>query len=163
MDGISSRRYKQTMSDSIERLGFELTTRALDEQERHLSSLRGGAGTVLGAASIAGSFLAARVGAGSLDLWTALATIAFVLCSSAAIWVLAPRDLALSFGGHDLITVSDARDVTAVAEGYRAVCSWIEPRLERNRRVLYGLAGWLSVACVLLAVEVALQTISIID
>jgi hypothetical protein len=151
------------MSDSIERLGFELTTRALDEQERHLSSLRSGAGTVLGAASIAGSFLGARINADSLDVWSALATVAFVLCSSAAIWVLAPRDLALSFGGRDLITVGDSRDVLVVTEGYRAACSWIEPQLQRNRPVLDNMTACLSFACLSLTAEVMLQTISVIS
>jgi hypothetical protein len=150
------------MSDSIERLSFELTTRALAEQERAVSGLRGTAGIVLSAASIAGSFLGARIDVDSLDLWTALATIAFVLCSGAAIWVLSPRDLSLYFGGSDLIEASDARDVVAVAEGYRAACRWMELHLQRNRRVLRSLAGWLSFACLALAVEVLLQTISII-
>jgi hypothetical protein len=150
------------MSDSIERLSFELTTRALAEQERWLSSLRSSAGTVLGAASIAGSFLGARIGAHSPDLWAVLATIAFVLCSGSAIWVLTPRDLVLSFGGEGLIVQSDDHNCVDVAEGYRAVCGWIEPRLDRNRVVL-ELADWLTRGCLLLAVEVILQTISIID
>ena len=42
------------MVDSIEQLSFELTANALSEQERALSGLRTYAGTVLGAASIAG-------------------------------------------------------------------------------------------------------------
>ncbi|MFI4991493.1 MAG: hypothetical protein ACHQHO_11350 [Solirubrobacterales bacterium] len=151
------------MDDSIERLSFELTTRTLAEQERTLSSMRSTAGTVLGAASIAGSFLGARIGGHPPDLWAVLATIAFVLCSGCAIWVLIPRDLVLSFGGEGLIAESDDRHSVEVAEGYRAACGWIEPRLDRNRRVLDGLADWLTRGCLLLAVEVVLQTISIID
>jgi hypothetical protein len=45
------------MAQSIEQLSFELTASALGEQERALSGLRTRAGTVLAAASIAGSFL----------------------------------------------------------------------------------------------------------
>ena len=50
------------MAESIEQLSFELTANALAEQERALSGLRARAGTVLAAASIAGSFLGAKTG-----------------------------------------------------------------------------------------------------
>jgi hypothetical protein len=149
------------MNDSIERLSFELTTASIAEQERTLANLRGGAGTVLGAASIAGSFLGAHIAGRSLDVWASLATVAFVLCSGTAIWVLIPRDFAFAFNGGDLMAATDARDVAALAESYRAVCRWIEPRLELNRRTLDGLASWLTRACVLLAIEVVLWTMSI--
>jgi hypothetical protein len=61
------------MAESVEQLGFELTAQALTEQERSLAGLRAGAGTVLGAASIAGSFLGAKATHGSLDAWAILA------------------------------------------------------------------------------------------
>jgi hypothetical protein len=51
------------MAPSIEQISFELTASALAEQERALSALRACAGTVLGSASIAGSFLGARAAA----------------------------------------------------------------------------------------------------
>jgi len=48
------------VAQSIEQLSFELTASALAEQERALTGLRTRAGTVLAAASIAGSFLGAE-------------------------------------------------------------------------------------------------------
>ena len=66
------------MADSIEQLSFELTASALAEQERALSGLRTRAGTVLAAASVAGSFLAVNAGHGSLHAWGVLAMISFV-------------------------------------------------------------------------------------
>jgi hypothetical protein len=51
------------MAPSIEQISFELTASALAEQERALSALRACAGTVLGSASIAGSFLGTRAAA----------------------------------------------------------------------------------------------------
>lgn len=76
-------------------LSFELTTNVLAEQERALSGLRTRAGTVLAAASIAGSFLGAKTGHGSLDTWGILALISFVLCFGSAIWVLVPHEFVL--------------------------------------------------------------------
>jgi hypothetical protein len=43
------------MTESIERLSYELTAGALAEQERTIASLRACAGTVLASASVAGS------------------------------------------------------------------------------------------------------------
>jgi hypothetical protein len=68
------------MAESVEQLGFELTAQALTEQERSLAGLRTGAGTVLGAASIAGSFLGGKATHGSqlLAIEVALWTISLV-------------------------------------------------------------------------------------
>jgi hypothetical protein len=151
------------MSDSIERLSYELTASALAEQERSLTSLRSGAGAVLGAASIAGSLWGTRAAGHSLDAWALLATLAFALCSASAIWVLLPRDLALSFNGGELLAAGDARGLSALADGYRTACDWIEPHMELNRRTLDRLANWLTFACILLSAEVILQTISILE
>ena len=151
------------MSESIERLSFELTMSALSEQERSLSSLRSGAATVLGAASIACSFLAARNGSRSLGFWAVLATAAFVSCSACTIWVLVPRRIGLSFsGGRLLADAGDSRSID-MPEAYRAASNWIGPQLELNRRVMDRLGDWLTLGCVLLAVEIVLTTMSIID
>jgi hypothetical protein len=149
------------VADSIERLSFELTTRALAEQERAVSALRTCAGTVLGVASVAGSFLGAHVGGRPLDGWSVTATLAFALCSGSAIWVLMPREIVLSIGGEELMADADRRNSSQVAEGYRAVCSWLGPQLELNRRRIDRLGDWMTLSCALLAIEVILWTISI--
>ncbi len=149
------------MAESIEQLSFELTANALAEQQRTLSGMRAGAGTVLGAASIAGSFLGARVGRGALGVWAILATISFALCVGSAIWVLLPRELVLAFGGDELLADNDRRRTGDIAEAYRAAGGWMKPRLQANRGKLDRLADWLTVSCVLLAIEVIMWTISI--
>jgi hypothetical protein len=149
------------MATSIEQLSYELTAKALTEQERALSSLRACAGTVLGAASIAGSFLGAKASRGSLDAWAILAMISFALCFGCAIWVLLPHDLALAVGGEDLLAVSDERSVRDVAEAYRAASSWLDPHLQTSHRMVARLSTWLTISCILLAIEVALWTVSI--
>jgi hypothetical protein len=149
------------MGDSIERLSFELTTAALAEQERASSAFRTGAGTILAAASVAGSFLGARGAQRPLDIWATIAVVAFVLCAGSAIWVLLPRELVLSFRGMKLIATSEALDLEEVGDGYRVVCDWIEPYLELNRSTLARMSGWLTRACLLLAIEVTMWTISL--
>lgn len=73
------------MAESIEQFGFELTANALAEQERALTGLRARAGTVLAAASIAGSFFGAKTSHGSLGVSGVLAMIAFALCVGSAV------------------------------------------------------------------------------
>jgi hypothetical protein len=150
------------VAESIEQLSFELTANALAEQERALSGLRTRAGTVLAAASIAGSFLGAKVSHGSLDTWGILAMISFASCLASAIWILLPHELVFAFHGQALLAESDHRGVHDVTEAYRAAGIWIEQHLDANRDKIAGLSGWLAVSCVLLAVEVILWTISLI-
>src|SRR3978361_2268471 len=95
------------MADSIEQLSFELTAGVLRQQERAVERLKVPAGTALGAESIAGSRVAARLGGRSLGAWTVPASIAYVLCFASAIWVLLPRDLVLSFSGAELLAAGD--------------------------------------------------------
>lgn len=115
-----------TMAASIEQLSYELTADALSEQERTLSGLRTRAGTVLAAASIAGSFLGTKTSHGSLDVWAILALVAFALCLSCVTWVLLPHQFVFAFRGQALLAESDDRDVHDVTQAYRAAGSWIE-------------------------------------
>jgi hypothetical protein len=148
------------MSKSIEQLSLELMWRSLDEQERHLSSLRSGAGTVLGAASIAASLLATHIGGRPLNVWVVPAMIAYVLCLASAIWVLLPRDLVVSFSGTELI--ADGDDAVAdISEAYRATVRWSKPCLTHNRRTIDRLADWFTLTCLLLAVEIVSCVISL--
>jgi hypothetical protein len=151
------------MAPSIEQISFELTAHTLAEQERALSALRACAGTVLGSASIAGSFLGARAGGGALDVWGLLAMASCASCLVSAIWVLAPHELAVAFCGDELLADGDARGIRDIAEAYRAAGGWIEARLETNRRKIDRLADWLTVSCLLLASEVIFWTISLVD
>ncbi len=150
------------MAESIEQLSYELTAKTLTEQERALSGLRAGAGTVLGAASIAGSFLGAKVTSGSLDASAILAMVSFALCFGCAIWVLLPHDLAFAVGGEELLALSDEQDVRDVAEAYRTASSWLDPHVRSNNRTVAQLSSWLSVSCILLAVEVTMWTVSLV-
>ncbi len=102
------------MAQSIEQLSFELTAGALAEQERALAGLRTRAGTVLAAASIAGSLLGAEAGRSALNAWGALGLISFVLCLCSAMWVLMAHELLVGFDRQALLAESDSGETTAV-------------------------------------------------
>jgi len=85
------------VAESIEQFGFELAASALAEQERALTGLRARAGTVLAAASIAGSFFGAKTSHSSLDFWGVIGMIAFALSVGSAIWVLLPHAFVFAF------------------------------------------------------------------
>jgi hypothetical protein len=150
------------VSESIEQFSFELTASALAEQERALTGLRARAGTVLAAASIAGSFFGAKTSHGSLEVWGVLAMIAFALCVGSSIWVLLPHAFVFAFRGATLLAESDRRGVSNVTEAYRTAGIWIEPHLEVNRGKIAGLSNWLAASCALLSAEVILWTLSLI-
>jgi hypothetical protein len=150
------------VAESIEQLSFELTAGALAEQERALAGLRARAGTVLAAASIAGSFFGAETSHGSLGIWGVLAMVAFALCVGSAIWVLLPHAFVFAFRGETLLAESDHRGVSDVVEAYRTAGIWVQPHLEVNRGKIAGLSDCLAASCALLAVEVILWTLSLI-
>jgi hypothetical protein len=151
------------VAESIEQFSFELTASALAEQERALTGLRARAGTVLAAASIAGSFFGAKTSHGSLGVWGVIAMIAFALCVGSAVWVLLPHAFVFAFRGETLLAESDHRGVSNISEAYRTAGIWIEPHLEVNRSKISGLSNWLAASCALLAAEVILWTLSLID
>jgi len=150
------------MAASIEQLSFELTASALAEQERTLSGLRARAGTVLAAASIAGSFLSTKTGHGSLGVWGVLAMVSFALSLGCAIWILLPHALVFAFRGETLLAETDRHDTQAVTEAYRTAGSWIEPLLAANGDKIAELSNWLTASCALLIAEVILWTITLV-
>ena len=149
------------MAESIEQFSYELTAHALAEQERAVAALRTRAGTILAAASIAGSFLTTKTSRGSLDGWAIAALVTFALCLASSVWVLLPHQFVFAVRGQALLGQSDQLGVTDVDEAYRATSMWIEPYLDRNREELSRMTGWFTVSCFLLAAEVVLWTLSL--
>jgi hypothetical protein len=149
------------MAESIEQFSYELTANALAEQERVVGALRTRSGTILAAASIAGSFLGTKVSHGSLDSWAIAALITFVLCLASSVLVLLPHEFVFAVRGETLLAVSDLLEVEEVAQAYRAAGLWMEPHLDRNRIKLARMSAWFTASCILLAAEVVLWTISL--
>jgi len=150
------------VAESIEQLSFELTACALAEQERALSALRARAGTVLAAASIAGSFFGAKTSHGSLGVLEILAMVSFALSVASAIWILLPHAFVFAFRGEALLAESDHRGVSSVTEAYRTAGIWIEPHLDANRRKIESLSASPALSCALLFAEVVLWTLALV-
>ena len=151
------------MAQSIEQLSFELTAGALAEQERALAGLRTRAGTVLAAASIAGSLLGAEAGRRPVSLWSALGLICFLLCLGCAMWVLTAHELVFAFDGQTLLAESDRRQAADISDAYRTAGHWIERHVDFNREEIARLSDWLTVSGLLLTGEIVLWTLSIVD
>ncbi|HEV2997932.1 MAG TPA: hypothetical protein VGX16_02415 [Solirubrobacteraceae bacterium] len=150
------------MAQSIEQISFELTANALAEQERALSDLRARAGILLAAASVAGSFLGAKISRDSFDAWSVLAMVSFLSCVGSAIWVLLPHELVFAFRGEAILAESDGRDMQDAAEAYRTAGIWAEPHLNANRDKIGELSDWLAVSCVMLAAEIVFWTLNLL-
>ena len=150
------------MAQSIEQLSFELTVSALAEQERALAGLRTRAGTLLAAASIAGSLLGAQVSRSALNGWSALGLMSFVFCLGSAMWVLMAHEFVFAFDGQALLVESDRGEDTEISDAYRAVSAWTERHLIFNRAKVARLSSWLTVSSVSLTAEILLWIISLI-
>jgi hypothetical protein len=146
------------MSDSVRHLAFELSRGSLSEQEKRLSELRSRAGTVLAAASIAGSFLATKHG--EIDTTAALAIVAYVVSVTTAIYVLLPHELVLEFRGS-VVNETEQEIGGGLEAAYEAVTGWLEEFHAHNRSKLEALGRWYTASCAALGVEVVLWTLSV--
>ncbi len=88
-------------------------------------------------------------------------TVSFVLCLGSSIWVLLPHEFVFAFGGREFRQEVD-HGMRDVADAYRVVVRWMEPALRANRSELAKLTSWLTLSCLLLAIEIILWTTSLI-
>ena len=144
--------YKRRMGESIERLSFELSTRALAEQERMLAGMRATAGTLIAAASVAASLRTPSTA--HVSLGGVIALVACALSVACAVWVLLPHGLTFVVGGGELRLVDRRERPRDVAGAHRVASLWAERRARANRRVLARIALSLSLGCVLLLIEI---------
>ncbi len=79
------------MSESLARIAFEASTRTLDKQERVLDELRARTGILLGAASVAASFLGRPAADDANHLILAAALFSFSVAIGGSVYVLVPR------------------------------------------------------------------------
>jgi hypothetical protein len=140
------------------KLAYELSRSALLDQTERLHDLRTRAGTLLAAASIAGSFLG--VTRGAIDTLGVLALIAYLASVGTAVYTLLPHELTTEFRGTALLR--EARDADATDdEAYEAAVNWLERIRSENVGVLDRLAAWYVASAVALGVEVVLWTLSL--
>jgi hypothetical protein len=140
------------------KLAYDLSRSALRDQAERLSDLRTRAGTLLAAASIAGSFLG--VTKGTIDTLAVLALVAYLVSVGTAVYTLLPHELTTEFRGTALLRV--AHDVDATDdEAYEATINWLERIRSENVGMLDNLAKWYVASAVALGVEVVLWTLAL--
>ena len=122
--------------DSLDRLAFQLSSRALDRQERTLDELRARTGILLAAASVAASFLGARAASTGSTWLTALALLAFVASILVMAYVLVPTSsLVFSLRGTALLE-AERGDPGGLQETYRRLAYWVEGFLDENQPLI---------------------------
>lgn len=79
-------------SEILAKLAYEANLRALDKQESLLDEIRSRAGILLGASSLATSFLGQRAFQGSPAVgWSVVAIAAFVISIASSVYILLPK------------------------------------------------------------------------
>lgn len=148
MDGETSK-----VGDTV-RLAVDMARAAITDQATQLTDLRSRTGTLLAAASIAGTFAGATHG--SIDTLAAFALFAYVCNLGACIYVLLPiHELVLEFRGTVLLSAQ--REVGASdEEAFESVVNWLEELRGGNNGKLRKLKAWYTVAAVALGLEVVL-------
>ena len=135
------------------KLAVDMARSAVKDQADQLIDLRSRAGTLLAAASIAGTFAGATHG--SIDTLATLALVAYVCSLGACIYVLLPHELSVEFRGSVLLA---AREETGAndEEAYEVVVDWLEQVRGGNNGKLRQLKAWYTAAAVALGLEVVL-------
>ena len=145
------------MPASLAEAGYELSLKAVEEQESRLADLRGRTGTLLAAASLAASFLGGQsIRAGDLELLGAVAIVAYLGCVGACIKVLLPHRLVFSFRGSVLLQAAREAGVEELEDALESAMSWVESFIDANRSELNALTRWYTGACLALGLEIVL-------
>jgi hypothetical protein len=146
------------MVNETHKLAYDLSRSTLRDQAERLSDLRTRAGTVLAAASIAGSFLG--VTHGTIDTLAVLALIAYLANVAASIYVLLPHELTTEFRGTVVLDLAEEVGATE-DEVYEITTRWLEKIRGDNAPTLRSLRRWYVTAVGALAAEVVLWILAL--
>ena len=149
-----------TPDTEIGRLAYDLSLRALNQQERTVDELRARTGTLLAASAIVVSFLGAQaIDRSGFGVLGTAALAAFVVSVVPLIYILLPKtQLRFSVKGSVLFIEGVARDEPA-AETYRWLANWIEDGSYDNDAIIGRLFFWFRVAAAALVLEIVLWTV----
>ena len=160
------------MSEATERVVYEESTRTLRQQYELLDGLRGRAGTLLAAASLATAFLSAQAlsrhqvvelvrGSPLLHpelnslAWAAVGLFCFVVALT--LIVLIPWRWTFSHDPHLLIALHlDPGPPSSIDELYRNLSYWNGVHYQENGRKLQVMIGLFVTACMALAAGMVL-------
>jgi hypothetical protein len=122
------------MPSELEQLAYDLSSRALAQQESFLNDLRSHTGTVLAASALVASFLGAKAIDGNGIGWAGGSALAMFVASVVfSLYVLLPRTgLRFSVRGS---TVLDQFD-RSIGDAYRRVTHRLERAWSENARLV---------------------------
>ena len=145
------------MEETLERLAFDLSVRALERQERVVEELRGRTGTLLAAGAFVGSLLGIR-GSGAFAL-TGVASAVVTICVCVSI-LLPNRRLEFTHSGT-VVFEHVTRGGLDVPDAHRMLTYWNDSVWDTNQRIVTRLIVHFEVACAWLVLAIAFWALSL--
>lgn len=145
------------MEETLERLAFDLSVRALQRQERVVEELRERTGTLLAAGAFVASLLGIR-GSGLPAVAGAVSAVA-TICVGVSI-LLPNRRLEFTTSGT-VVFEHFTRANLDMREAYRALAYWNDSVWETNKRIVSHLTARFEVACACLVLAIGLWSLGL--
>ena len=146
----------------LQRLAYELSLRALGQQESTLNDLRARTGTLLAASSLVSSFLGARaVDRGGVTWLAVPALIAFAGSVIASLFILLPKSQVIFALRGSVLFEEEFTDPGGLAETHRRLAYWLEQYRDANQPTVERLFGFYRAAAFALLIEVVLWSIEL--
>jgi hypothetical protein len=153
------------VAERLADLAYELSLRALTQQEAAVNELRGRTGTILAASSVVASFLGARaIDRGGFGVLTGLGLLAFACSVVLGLVVLSPRgDLVFALRGSVLFE-AEFDDPRGIDETKRRLAYWLEdfrddnqPKIDRMYLAYRGVALAILIEAILWSLGIAVS------
>jgi hypothetical protein len=145
------------VEETLDRLAFDRSVRALERQERVVEELRARTGTLLAAGAFVASLLGIR-GSGAIAL-TGVASAAVALCACVSI-LLPNRRLEFTTSGA-VVFEYFTRVALDMSEAYRTLAYWNDDVWDANERVVERLTARFAIACLSLVLAIAFWSLSL--
>lgn len=149
--------------ERLNSLAYELSLRALDQQERVLGELRSRTGLVFAGSSIAASFLGARAVANhGLGWLSSIALAAFAVSLAPTIYILLPKGtFVFALRGTTLIEDPQTNSLE-ISELHRRLAYWLEGFYVDNQPAIARLYRLYQLAVAAVVLEVILWGVQIV-
>jgi hypothetical protein len=145
------------VEETLGRLAFDLSVRALERQERVVEELRARTGTLLAAGAFVASLLGIR-GSGALALaGVASAVVTICVCVS----ILLPNRRLEFTGSGTAFFEHFTRLALGVPEAHRTLAYWNASAWEVNQRIVSRLIARFEVACASLVLAIAFWSLNL--
>jgi hypothetical protein len=138
------------VEETLERLAFDLSVRALERQERVVEELRARAGTLLAA----GAFVASLLGIRASGLLLVAGVVSALATMCVCVSILLPNRRLVFTGSGTAFFEHFTRLAADMRETHRALAYWQAARWEANQRIVMRLTARFEVAsaCLLFAI-----------